>query len=78
MNMSDSNYKRNKHTVGVGFYDFFFNVSDLSGDTVIVDGDEIITGKYPRDYSDQITLKRTATFQNDTVIVTMTIWAQTT
>ena len=74
MNAS-SGYEDNKHLLGTGVFDFYFNMSGVNGSVVRVDGIRAIAGRYPEDELYSLTLTRAALFNNETVLIKFTIWS---
>lgn len=69
-----SNYECNKHILGVGKYEFFFNLTDINGTTLEIENRSYFTGKEPIDELEKLTLTRTAILNNEIVRMKLTLW----
>jgi hypothetical protein len=71
---TQSNYECNLHMLGIGGYDVFFNVSYLNGTTVKIDDNNIMSGKYPVNDTEKITVVRTALLNDEVSRIYLTVW----
>jgi len=69
-----SNYECNKHFLGLGRYDFYFDITYLNGTTVKVQGQNCTTGLIPGDVDYMLTKRRNALLNGDIVKITLTVF----
>jgi hypothetical protein len=72
-----SNYECNKEVLGVGKYDFYFNLTDINGTVMEINNMTCITGKSPVNETDAITITRTAILDNQRARMKLTLWERT-
>ena len=69
-----SSYECNVHMLGIGGYDFSFNLTYLNGSTVVLDGYPASSGRFKVDEKEAVTITRTAILNDDIVRMYFTIW----
>jgi hypothetical protein len=69
-----SNYDCNMHMLGMGGYDFLFNLSYLNGSIVVVNGTAAYAGRVPVNESEKMTVQRTAIMGGDITRLYLTVW----
>ncbi len=74
MNSSNQNYENNRWLLGIGKYDFYFNLTDINGTTVIINETLSSTGKKAVNETSMITVRRTGLLENEIVILRLTLW----
>jgi len=79
MNSSNSNYENNKWLLGIGKYDFYFNMTDINGTTMIINGTLLndtlcATGKLPVNETSMITVPRVGILEDEIVKIRITVW----
>jgi len=67
-------YDEYRHTMGLGEYGFYMEVSDLNGSVVDVNGKPFIAGKPLSDYDESVSVLRTAIYNGTIVRVNFIIW----
>jgi hypothetical protein len=70
-----SNYKCNKNLLGVGKFDFYFNMTDINGTTIIINNMTCTAGQFPPPDVDQITIPRTGILDGGIVRIKLTLWS---
>jgi len=69
-----SNYKCNKHLLGVGKYDFYFALEDINGTTMVVNNMTCTAGEVPPFDVEQVTIPRTAILDDGIARIKLTLW----
>jgi hypothetical protein len=72
--MNSSNYDDRRHTMGIGGFDFYVNITNTSKSTYSLQDTRTFTGKLPMSSRNELTFIRTAILNNETVRVIFTIW----
>ncbi len=73
--VSISNYKCNKNLLGVGRFDFYFNMTDINGTTIVLNNMTCKAGQTPPFDVDQITIPRTGILDGTIVRIKLTLWS---
>ena len=74
MNSSNSNYEDNKYLIGIGKYDFYFNITDINGSGKVIGNQSLSAGKSPSNETNKITVVRTAILGDEIVRIRLTLW----
>jgi hypothetical protein len=81
MSMDDSdlcpgtkNYDCNLHMLGLGGYDFLFNLSYINGSTVVIDGKKTLAGRAPVNETDRVTVVRSVIINDEITKLYLTVW----
>jgi hypothetical protein len=70
-----SNYNCSRYLLGMGRYDFYFEITDINGTTVNIQGQDCLSGVMPvGDVTYQLPKRRNAMFEGDIVQVTLVVW----
>ncbi|HIE34409.1 MAG TPA: hypothetical protein EYP86_04660 [Candidatus Altiarchaeales archaeon] len=69
-----SNYNCSRYLLSIGKYEFYFELMDINGTTLNLNGTRCTTGNYPSNDDYKITLRRTAILNNEIVRIRFTIW----
>ncbi len=72
--MNSTYYEQYKHLLGLGEYDFYMEVTNLTGSMVGVNGKPFVVGKPLSNSEASVAVLRTAIFNNTIVRVTFIIW----
>ena len=68
-----TNYNCNRHFLGMGKYDFYFDITYPNGTTVRIQGQNCTSGVMPGD-AKKLTKKRNALLDKDIVKIKLTVW----
>ena len=74
MNSSNSNYENNRWLLGIGKYDFYFNLTDINGTTMVINDTLCATGKKAVNETSMITVQRTGLLENEITTIKITVW----
>ncbi len=69
-----TNYDCNAYVMGIGGYDFYFNLTYLNDSTVTYNNVSYYTGRPPVNESERITVVRAALFNNELARIYFTVW----
>ncbi|MBD3388770.1 MAG: hypothetical protein GF416_06850 [Candidatus Altiarchaeales archaeon] len=69
-----SNYECNLYLLGIGGYDFYFNLTYLNGSVVEVDGEAMGVGRVPSNDTEAMTITRTAVLDGEITRLYFTVW----
>ena len=73
--MNESGYEDNAYLMGAGKYDFYFNLTNLAGNSIIINNKICVAGKIPTNDTEYImTVRRTAILNNEIVRVRVTLF----
>lgn len=73
--MNATYYEDYKHFMGLGEYDFYIDVRNLTGTLMEVSGKPFAAGKpLPAEYTESVSILRTAIFNDTIVRVNLIIW----
>jgi hypothetical protein len=72
--MNATYYEDYKHLMGLGQYDFYLSVTNLTGSQIEVNGRNFTAGKPLTVYEESVSAFRTAIFEDEIVRITFTIW----
>jgi hypothetical protein len=68
------NYECNTHLLGIGGYQFQFNMTYLNGSTIILNKTLALSGRAPVNETRSVTIERTGLLEGDVVRAYITIW----
>jgi hypothetical protein len=71
----ERNYECNIHRLGIGGYNFYFNMTDLNGSAVEINNAQIISGRAPENETRSVTIERTGILDDKIVRIYITMWA---
>lgn len=74
LRIMNSSYEDRANLLGIGKYDFYFNLTNINGTTIILENMSCVTGKKPHLPIEMITIRRTALLNETIVRVILTIW----
>jgi len=74
MNSSNSNYENNKWLLGIGKYDFYFNLTYINGSTMSINDTLCSAGRKAVNETSMITVRRTGLINNEIAIIILTLW----
>ena len=60
--------------LGIGKYEFYFNLTDINGTTIKIQNVSCHTGKIPENTNEMITVTRTALLNGEIVRLILTVW----
>lgn len=69
-----SEYECNKHLMGLGKYDFYFQLEDLEGEIINIGGVNCIAGRVPVNEAEKITIIRSAILEENITRIKFTLW----
>ena len=61
--------------LGIGRYDFYFNLTDTNGTTMTINGTPCATGKRPLNETSMLTVPRLGILEDEIAKVRLTVWA---
>ncbi|MFH1402651.1 MAG: hypothetical protein ABIH11_00095 [Candidatus Altiarchaeota archaeon] len=70
----DSNYDCNKYLLGLGNYEFYFNITYFNRTTVVINNTGLYAGMTPDEDERKVTILRNALIDEDIVSVYLTVW----
>jgi hypothetical protein len=70
----ESNYECNLYLLGIGGYNFHFNLTYLNKTQLVLDGMPAVTGRLPTAEQEEITVVRTALLNGEIVRMYFTVW----
>ncbi len=70
----NSSYEDRSNLLGLGKYDFYFNMTDIDGKTIEIRNVSCYTGKKPDAPVEMITITRTALLNQTIVKIFLTVW----
>lgn len=70
----NTSYEERANLLGIGKYNFYFNLTDINGTTIILENISCATGKKPYLPIEMITIKRTALLDEMIVRIILTVW----
>lgn len=72
--LMNESYNEKAQLLGLGKFDFFFNLTDINGTQITLGEITCATGKTPWEEKAKITTERTALWNNTIVKVIVTVW----
>jgi len=72
----ETNYDCNRHLMGLGRYDFAFNMTYLNGTSIKMNNTLFSTGRLPANDTRRITVVRTALLEDNMVRIIFTLWSK--
>jgi len=72
--MNSTNYDDYRHLMGLGIYHFQLNVTDLNGTAIEVRGLRFSVGEPLSDYTEAVSMFRTAIYDDEIVRLTYVVW----
>ncbi|MBU4266644.1 MAG: hypothetical protein L6243_00930 [Candidatus Altiarchaeales archaeon] len=74
MNSSNQNYENNSWLLGIGKYDFYFNLTYINGTTMSINDTLCSAGTKAVNETSMITVQRTGLLNNEIVTIKLTVW----
>ncbi len=68
------NYECNAYRLGMGSYQFLFNMTYLNDSVVVIDGTPAVTGRFWDNHTDSLSIMRTALLDDSIVRIKLTVW----
>lgn len=74
--LMNESYEERSHLLGLGKYDFFFNLTDMQGGQIIIENLTCATGKKPSQEKSKLPVERTALWNDSIVKVKLIVWEE--
>lgn len=74
LELMNESYLEKSHLLGLGKYDFFFNLTDINGTQLFLENLTCSAGRMPLEEKNKITTERTALWNDDIVKVKVIVW----
>lgn len=72
--LMNESYEEKSHLLGLGKYEFFFNLTDIDGNQIKIENVSCFTGRIPEDEIEKLTVRRTGLLNGSIVRITLTVW----